>query len=144
MRTIHRISYILFVIFIAFALSGCGVSKDEHEKTVTELQKTKAELEKANAKIAKLELEKANAKIAKLEKALAGTPKIDAGITDKLRSARQKAIDLGAKVKNLTAENSVLNKNLEKLKAMFADLQKKIQSFQAQGTGSPLDLLKKR
>jgi len=132
MRTIHRISYILFVIFIAFALSGCGVSKDEHEKTVTELQKTKAELEKANAKIAKL------------EKTLAGTPKIDTGITDKLRSAQQKAIDLGAKVKSLTAENSVLNRNLEKLKAMFADLQKKLPSLQGRGEGSPLDLLKKR
>ena len=37
------------------ALVGCGVSKEEHEKAVSELNKTKAELAQAKTKMAEME-----------------------------------------------------------------------------------------
>jgi hypothetical protein len=37
------------------AISGCGVSKDEHEKTVAELQQAKAELEQTKSKLTEID-----------------------------------------------------------------------------------------
>jgi len=86
------------------AISGCGVSKDEHEKTVVELQQTKVELDQAKAKLAEI------------DRAMEAS-KIDTKILEKLRSAQQKAGELSARVKDLTIENEQLKKELAKMKA---------------------------
>jgi len=85
-------------------ISGCGVSKDKHEKTVAELQQAKAELEQAKSKLAGY------------DKALEDS-KIDTKILEKLRSAQQKAGELSARVKDLTIENEKLKKELAEMKA---------------------------
>ena len=85
-------------------ISGCGVSKDKHEKTVAELQQTKVELEQTKAKIAEIDT-------------LMEASKIDTKILEKLRSAQQKAGDLSTKVKDLTIENEQLKKELAEMKA---------------------------
>ena len=91
-------------VLTVLVISGCGISKNEHEKTVAELQQTKVELEQAKAKIAEID------KI--MERS-----KIDTEILAKLRSAQQKAGDLSAKVKELTIENEQLRKTLADIKA---------------------------
>jgi septal ring factor EnvC (AmiA/AmiB activator) len=86
------------------AISGCGVSKDEHEKTVAELQQAKAELEQTKSKLTEIDK-------------IMGDSKIDTKILEKLRSAQQKAGDLSLKVKDLTIENEKLKKELAEMKA---------------------------
>jgi peptidoglycan hydrolase CwlO-like protein len=97
-----------FVLTVAvltlLVISGCGVSKDEHGKTVTELQQTKVELEQAKAKLAEI------------DKALEDS-KIDTKILEKLRSAQQKAGDLSTRVKELTTENEKLKKEMAEMKS---------------------------
>jgi len=99
----------IFVLTVAvltlLVISGCGVSKDEHGKTVTELQQTKVELEQAKAKLAEI------------DKALEDS-KIDTKILEKLRSAQQKAGDLSTRVKELTTENEQLKDQLAKVKTV--------------------------
>jgi peptidoglycan hydrolase CwlO-like protein len=98
----------IFVLTVAvltlLVISGCGVSKDEHGKTVTELQQTKVELEQAKAKLAEI------------DKALEDS-KIDTKILEKLRSAQQKAGDLSTRVKELTTENEKLKKEMAEMKS---------------------------
>ncbi len=55
MREFKRFLTFFFVTLAIIALAGCGVSKEEHEKTVAELSKTKADLAQANSKTAELE-----------------------------------------------------------------------------------------
>jgi GTPase involved in cell partitioning and DNA repair len=86
------------------AISGCSVSKGEHEKTIAELQQAKAELEQAKSKLAEIDK-------------LMEVSKIDVKILDKLRSAQQKAGELSVKVKDLTIENEKLKKELAEMKA---------------------------
>jgi outer membrane murein-binding lipoprotein Lpp len=86
------------------AISGCGVSKDKHEKTVAELQQAKAELEQTKSKLAEIDT-------------LMEASKIDTKILEKLRSAQQKAGELSVKVKDLTIENEKLKKELAEMKA---------------------------
>lgn len=124
---------ILSTIFVVFTLIGCGVSKDEHEKTVAELAKTKAELEKANLKIAEM------------EKSVLNIPKINtADIQGQLQAAEKKARELSATVKSLTLENNALTDQMSKLKGTISDLEKKIQAFQQPSKDLPLDMFKNR
>jgi lipid-binding SYLF domain-containing protein len=55
MKTLARLVPFSFVAFAVIAMVGCGVSKDDHDKTVAELSKTKADLAQAQTKIADLE-----------------------------------------------------------------------------------------
>jgi predicted RNA-binding protein with PIN domain len=103
MEKLRKIGVLTVAVLTVLVISGCGVSKDEHEKTVAELQQTKVELEQAKAKIAETD------KLMELSK-------IDTEILTKLRSAQQKAGDLSAKVKELTIENEQLKKALADMK----------------------------
>lgn len=100
----RRLVVLTVALFSVFLISGCGVSKDEHEKTVAELQQAKAELEQAKAKLAEIDT-------------LMEESKIDTKILEKLRSAQQKAGELSTKVKDLTIENERLKKELAEKKA---------------------------
>jgi outer membrane murein-binding lipoprotein Lpp len=95
----------LFAAILLLAISACGVSKDEHERVLIEL-------EQANAK-----LEQAESKIAAIERTME-LPQIDTEIMEKLRSAQQKAGDLSSKIKTLTTENEQLKEELAKIKAI--------------------------
>ena len=103
---------LLSAILIVSVITACGISKEEYENTVADLARTKAELEEARSKIAEM------------EKSLA-VPASKTDIVEKLRSAQQKASDLSARVKSLTAENESLRDNLEKTKSLLNDLEKK-------------------
>ena len=111
---------------------GCGVSKEEHEKTVAELNSAKAELKNANAKIDEM------------GKTLLNIPKIDPELKSRLDAAQQQARSLGAKVKSLTTENGRLNAKLSELEAKVNDLLKQLSAFQGASKESPLDLFKTR
>jgi len=104
MEKLRKIAVLTVAVLTVLVISGCGVSKDEHEKTVAELQQTKVELEQAKAKIAEID------KLMELSK-------IDTEILTKLRSAQQKAGDLSSKVKELTIDNEQLRKALADMKA---------------------------
>jgi DNA repair exonuclease SbcCD ATPase subunit len=113
------------------ALVSCGVSKEEHEKAVSELNKTKAELAQAKTKMADMEksLSEAQAQLkSQAEKAaVAEKPAaVDTGTQDKLAAAQKEATDLRAKVESLTGENANLKGMLDKLKAEYAQIQKKL------------------
>jgi len=100
----RRLVILTVALLGVLAISGCGVSKDEHEKTAAELQQTKIDLEQAKAKLAVFDtsMEDSN---------------IDTKILEKLRSAQQKAGELSARVKDLTIENEKLKKELAEIKA---------------------------
>ena len=76
MKALTRVLTFFFVALAATAFVGCGVSKEDYEKTVSELNKTKADLAQAKTKTAELEKAlsenqaQAKTKIAELEKAL--------------------------------------------------------------------------
>jgi SH3 domain-containing YSC84-like protein 1 len=55
MKTVARLVTFSCVAFAVIALVGCGVDKDDYDKTVSELSKTKADLAQATTKIAALE-----------------------------------------------------------------------------------------
>ena len=62
MKAFKQTLTLLMVNIALIGLAGCGISKDEHEKVVSQLEKanvqlaqTRAELEQANTKIAKME-----------------------------------------------------------------------------------------
>lgn len=105
MEKFRKIFVLTVAVLTLLVISGCGVSKDEHGKTVTELQQTKVELEQAKAKLAEI------------DKALEDS-KIDTKILEKLRSAQQKAGDLSTRVKELTTENEQLKDQLAKVKTV--------------------------
>jgi CHASE3 domain sensor protein len=100
----RRLIILTLALLGVLAISGCGVSKDEHEKTIAELQQTKIELEQTRAKIAEIDT-------------LMEASNIDTTILEKLRSAQQKAGELSTKVKDLTIENEQLKKELAAIKA---------------------------
>lgn len=138
MKALKRVLTFLVVTLAVLALVGCGVSKEEHEKAVSELSKTKAELAQAKTKMADMEksLSDAQAKLksqamqppapaakpAAVEKPAA----VDTGTQDKLAAAQKEAADLRAKVDSLTGENANLKGMLDKLKAEYAEIQKKL------------------
>jgi predicted nuclease with TOPRIM domain len=138
MKTVTRVLTFLVVTLAVIAMVGCGVSKEEHEKAVSELSKTKAELAQANTKMAAVEksLSEAQAKLksqamqppAPAEKpATAEKPAaVDTGMQDMLAASQKEAADLRAKVDSLTGENANLKGMLDKLKAEYAEIQKKL------------------
>jgi chromosome segregation ATPase len=138
MKACKTLLMLLAVLAATVALIGCGVNKDEHEKAVSELNTTKAALEQANAKIARLETSLKEAPAA-MEKPTA----IDSGMQEKLASAQQEASDLRGKVASLTNENSRLQGQLENLKAQLSDLQKKFEGLQSPSKEVPSDILKR-
>jgi peptidoglycan hydrolase CwlO-like protein len=121
MRGFKRFLTCFFVTLAIIALAGCGVSKEDHEKTVAELSKTKADLAQANSKTAEL------------EKSL--------GLAQ--AQAKSETSDLRAKVESLTSENANLQSTLEKLKTEYAEIQKKIEGMQKPSKSSPAGLPKK-
>jgi predicted RNase H-like nuclease (RuvC/YqgF family) len=100
-------------------LVGCGVSKEDYEKAVSELNKTKAEL---------AQLKSQAGKPSPAEKpAVAEKPgTVDTGTQDKLAASQKETTECRAKVDSLTKENSSLKAMLDKLKAEYAELQKKL------------------
>ncbi len=103
MKKSGRLILISLSILTVFAISACGVSENEYEGVVAELEKTKAGLEQANSRIAELE--------ESLELSKMGTD-----IMEKLKSAQQKAVNLSSKVKELAIENERLKKELAEIK----------------------------
>ncbi|MCI0422370.1 MAG: hypothetical protein L0312_24635, partial [Acidobacteria bacterium] len=73
MKALTRMLTFSFVALAVIAMVGCGVSKDDYDKTVSELSKTKADLAQAKTKIAELEksLSEAQAQQKALSEALA-------------------------------------------------------------------------
>jgi lipid-binding SYLF domain-containing protein len=55
MKALMRVLTCSFVALAVTAMGGCGVSKDDYDKTISELSKTKADLAQAQTKIAELE-----------------------------------------------------------------------------------------
>ena len=119
------------------ALVGCGVSKEEHEKAVSELNKTKADLAQAKTKMAEMErsLNEARAQLKSQAQepstkenpaAAEKPPAADIGMQAKLVASEKEVADLSAKVKTLTGENANLQSMLEKLKSEYAEIQKKL------------------
>jgi chromosome segregation ATPase len=106
------------------ALVSCGGSKGDYEKAVTELNKTKAELAQANTKIADMEksLNEAQAQL----KSQAGKPSPAVAEKPGTVASEKEATDCQAKVASLTKENASLKAIIEKLKAEYAALQKKL------------------
>ena len=121
MRDFKQFLTFFFVTLAIIALAGCGVSKEEHEKTVAELNKTKADLAQANSKTAEL------------GKSLSGAQ----------AQAKSETSELRAKVESLTRENASLQSTLEKLKTEYAEIQKKIEAMQKPSKSSPAGLPKK-
>jgi len=73
MKAMRRMLTFSFLALAVIAMGGCGVSKEDHEKVVSELSKTKADLDQAKTKIAELEkaLSEAQAQQKALSEALA-------------------------------------------------------------------------
>jgi len=72
MKTLKRVLASAVVTLAIIALAGCGVSKEDHEKVVSELNKTKAELEKTVAELSKSksDLAQTSSKVADVQKSL--------------------------------------------------------------------------
>ena len=137
MKALRQMLTCFFVALAVMALVGCGVSKEDYEKTVSELSKTKADLAQANTKIAEMEksLSEAQAQLksqpkepspAEKSAAVEKPAAVDTGMQDKLAAAQKEATDLRAKVDSLTGENANLKGMLEKLKAEYAEIRKKL------------------
>jgi chromosome segregation ATPase len=137
MKALKRVLTLFFLTLGIIALVGCGVSKEEHEKAVSELSKTKEELAQAKTKMADMEksLNQAQAQLqsqarepspAEKSAAVEKPTTADTGMQDKLAAARKEATDLRAKVESLTGENANLKAMLDKLKAEYAEIQKKL------------------
>ena len=95
MKKFGQVLTCVFVVFALIALVGCGVSKEDHEKVVSDLNKTKANLEKSTAELtkAKADLAQANSKTAALEKSLNDAK---GQSEEKVAAAQQQAGDLQA------------------------------------------------
>ena len=140
MRNFKHFQRLLMTTVIAVGLTGCDVKKDVDENAALELTETKAALAEAKAKIA--ELEKSYTKTE--PKSPVEKPELSDLEMQRERSASQENADmLAAQVKDLTEENTRLQGLLEKLKASYAELEKKLQDFQSAGSnlksGLPLN-----
>ncbi len=99
------------------SLIGCGVSKEDHAKVVSELETTKAALQKAQAKIDEQ------------QKSILAIPKIDPGLEEKLKAAQQKIGDLTATFERLTSENGDLVAKLKGITLENGDLTAKLKGL---------------
>lgn len=161
MKNFKRFMMVMIVTVFSVALVGCGVSKEEHDKTVSELNKTKSELAQANARLAEMDKQLNEAKT-QLESAAKAPETIeeksevvekplteDKGMQDKLAVFEKEALDLREQVKSLTSENSRLNELLETLKAQLSALKQKLGGLQTPSTSLPskelpADIVKKK
>lgn len=129
MKALHQVCLSLLVAMSVLALIGCGVSKEEHERAVTELSRVKAELDKTVIELnnTKKDLAQAMSRNAGLEQAFsevqAKLKSASAGAAATMSTAAQ---DLQAKVKNLTSENAALKQMIDKLKQDYGEIQKKL------------------
>jgi hypothetical protein len=136
MKKFGQVLTCVLVVFALVALVGCGVSKEDHEKVVSDLNKTKADLDKSTAELnkAKADLAQANSKAAALEKSL---NEAKGQTEEKVATAQKQAGDLQAKLDSLTKENAELESMLDKLKAQLAELQKKVGGTQVPAKNLP-------
>ena len=128
MNASNKVLMLILVTFGIIALVGCGGSKQDYEKAVSELNKTKADLAQANAKMADMEksLNEAQAKLkSQAEKPSPAEKPAVEGKPGTVASQKETA-DCQAKVDSLTKENYSLKAMLDKLKAEYAALQKKL------------------
>jgi len=137
MKALTQVLTCFFLALAVMALVGCGVSKEDYEKAVSELSKTKTDLAQANAKMADVEKSLSEAQAQLKSQAMQPAPAekpaavekpsaVDTGTQDKLAAAQKEAADLRAKVDSLTGENANLKGMLDKLKAEYAEIQKKL------------------
>lgn len=126
----------VLVVVAIIALVGCGISKEDHEKVVSELNKIKADLDKSKADLSKAQadLAQANSKAAALEKSL---NEAKGQSEEKVAAAQKQAGDLQAKVDTLSKEKADLEGMMEKLKTQLADLQKRVGGAQAPAKNLP-------
>lgn len=124
MKLYRRGFYFLLVVFLIITISGCGVSEDEHEQILAELEKTKAELSQALSKIEEL----------------TGADKAGSNIEGKLRQAQEKAGELAAKLKDMTSQNSELKARIDKMQEMIEDFQQQLGAVTDKTKGLPKDL----
>lgn len=128
MKTYNKVLMLILLTFGIIALVGCGGSKQDYEKAVSELNKTKADLAQANAKMADMEksLNEAQAKLK--SQAEKPSPAEKPAVAEKpgTVASQKETADCEAKVESLKKENSSLKAMLDKLKAEFAELQKKL------------------
>ena len=137
MRNFKNFQILLITAVIAVGLTGCDVKKDVDENAALELTKTKAALAEAKAKIAALEKSYTKTQPKSPEE----KPELLDLEMQKQRSAAQENTDmLAAQVKELTEENTQLQGLLEKLKASYAELEKKLKNFQSAGKNLKSDL----
>lgn len=124
MKASNKVLMLILVTFGILALVSCGGSKGDYEKVVSELNKAKADLAQANTKIADMEkaLNEAQAQL----KSQAEKPSPAVAEKPGAVASQKETADCQAKVDSLTKENSSLKAMLDKLKAEFAELQKKL------------------
>ena len=126
MKNYRKIMILGLIIFFFLAFLSCGASNEEHEKTVAELNKIKAELEQAKKKLAEF----------------SGAGSSDTGMAEKLREAQEKAGDLGEKLKAATTENSELKEKMGQMQSLIDELKQKLKDLQDKAKGLSGDLLK--
>lgn len=126
MKAFQKTIVLGIIIVFSLALSGCGVSKEEHEKTRAELQKVQIELKEAKEKIA--ELKKSPA----------------AELESTLHLARERVQELTEKLSGATLENTRLKEEIDKLQALVEEHQETITRFKEKAKDLPTDLLKQR
>ena len=97
MKALRCILIMLGLAGLTMAPVGCGVSEDEHQKVVSELNQTKALLEKANAKIAQLKKSSKSA-VEEAKTAIEKPEGPDLGLKERLASAQEEAAGLREKV----------------------------------------------
>ena len=123
--------FICLAAVFAIWLAGCGVDTKEHQKVVSELESTRAELQQARTRIADM------------EQSLIKIPKIDPKLQQKLTAAQEKLKQFSARITDLNSENGQLKGQLTKLQETVGELQRKLESFQKQTGSLPLDVFKK-
>lgn len=136
MKKAKQCLFVGLILLIAIAFLGCGVSKEEHEKTVADLNQAKGKiaefetaLKQAQAK-PKAEVKAPAAEAKPAEAAEKPSAPADSGLEEKLAAAGKEAADLKEKLAGLTNENSSLKELIEKLKGQLAGLREKIPGIQ--------------
>jgi chromosome segregation ATPase len=107
MKALQQALTLLLVKIAILGLAGCGISKDDHEKVVSQLEQANAQLAEVGA-----ELEQANAKIAKMEK-----PQTDevAGLKIALKKHKRARKLLRASLASSQRETTILRQQLDEL-----------------------------
>jgi len=147
MKTFKRVVMTTFLSGMVIAFVGCGVSQEDHDKAVSELNETKSALAESKAKHAEKEkaLKQAKAQLESAAKALETKEErfkvlektavvgVDKAMKETLAAFEKEATDLKAQVRTLTGENSRLQQLLENLKAQFVELKQKLGGLQSSG-----------